>query len=123
MSPAPPGAPYETNPSMPSGSTGTVGTGSYEAYHPDRVSDLPRAESPPPLPVNILRQDKYGTRDLGGHLQVFHHLSTQQQGPKMCPTTSQQHPRSELPLTRAIITKTSTHALQSLLPQLYSQGI
>lgn len=50
MSPAPQGTPYETNPSMPSGSTGTVGTGSYDAYHPDRVSDLPRAESPPPLP-------------------------------------------------------------------------
>lgn len=35
---------------MPSISTGTTGTGSYEAYNPDRASDLPRAESPPPLP-------------------------------------------------------------------------
>ncbi|KAH6651782.1 hypothetical protein BKA67DRAFT_337964 [Truncatella angustata] len=47
---APP--PYGTNPSMPSVSTGTVGSSGYEAYNPDRasVSDLPRAESPPPLP-------------------------------------------------------------------------
>lgn len=44
------GVPYGSNPSMPSVSTGTTGTGSYEAYNPDRASDLPRAESPPPLP-------------------------------------------------------------------------
>ncbi|KAK6085409.1 pH-response regulator protein palI/prr-5 [Seiridium cupressi] len=49
-SPGPPGAPYGTNPSMPSVSAGATGTGSYEAYNPDRASDLPRAESPPPLP-------------------------------------------------------------------------
>lgn len=49
-SPGPQGAPYAPNPSMPSVSTGTTGTGSYEAYNPDRASDLPRAESPPPLP-------------------------------------------------------------------------
>ncbi|ORY67707.1 SUR7/PalI family-domain-containing protein [Pseudomassariella vexata] len=49
-SPATVGAPYGMNPSMPSASTGTTGMGGYEAYHPDRVSELPRAESPPPLP-------------------------------------------------------------------------
>jgi hypothetical protein len=46
---SPYGAPapgYAANASMPSVSTGT---GSYEAYNPDRAS-LPRAESPPPLP-------------------------------------------------------------------------
>lgn len=48
-SPAP-AVPYGANPSMPSVSTGTTGTGGYEAYNPDRVSELPRAESPPPLP-------------------------------------------------------------------------
>lgn len=36
-----------TNPSMPSVSTGPSG---YEAYNPNRESILPRAESPPPLP-------------------------------------------------------------------------
>ncbi|KAK8024002.1 SUR7/PalI family-domain-containing protein [Apiospora rasikravindrae] len=35
---------------MPSASTGNTGTGGFEAYNPDRVSELPRAESPPPLP-------------------------------------------------------------------------
>ena len=45
-SPGPPSAPgYNMNPSMPS-----VSTGSYDAYNPDRDSELPRAESPPPLP-------------------------------------------------------------------------
>lgn len=48
-SPAP-AVPYGANPSMPSVSSGTVGTGNYEAYNPDRASELPRAESPPPLP-------------------------------------------------------------------------
>lgn len=50
QSPGPPSAPgYQMNslnPSMPSVSTGN----SYEAYTPGRESDLPRAESPPPLP-------------------------------------------------------------------------
>ncbi len=46
-SPGPPSAPgYGSNPSMPS-----VSTGSFEAYNPERISsELPRAESPPPLP-------------------------------------------------------------------------
>ncbi|KAK8877162.1 pH-response regulator protein palI/prr-5 [Apiospora arundinis] len=48
-SPAP-GAPYGANQSMPNAPAGNTGTGSYEAYNPDRVSELPRAESPPPLP-------------------------------------------------------------------------
>lgn len=34
------------NPSMPSVAT----SNSYEAYNPSREEDLPRAESPPPLP-------------------------------------------------------------------------
>ncbi|KAI1851921.1 hypothetical protein JX265_008274 [Neoarthrinium moseri] len=47
-SPAP-AVPYGANPSMPGMATGAAATGGYEAYNPDRVSDLPRAESPPPL--------------------------------------------------------------------------
>ncbi|KAI1079671.1 pali-domain-containing protein [Whalleya microplaca] len=44
-----PSAPYGMNAPMPTGSTGTTGT--YGAYNPDsRISELPRAESPPPLP-------------------------------------------------------------------------
>ncbi|KAI1343340.1 pali-domain-containing protein [Xylariaceae sp. FL0016] len=50
VSPGPLNAAYGANPSMPSISTGTTGTGSYEVYNPGRGSDLPRAESPPPLP-------------------------------------------------------------------------
>ncbi|ETS84862.1 hypothetical protein PFICI_02887 [Pestalotiopsis fici W106-1] len=50
-SPGPQGAAYDANPSMPSVSTGTTGTsGSYQAYNPNRISEYPRAESPPPLP-------------------------------------------------------------------------
>lgn len=49
-SPGPPSAPgyamNNMNPSMPSISSGNT----YEAYNPNRESDLPRAESPPPLP-------------------------------------------------------------------------
>ena len=45
------------NPPMPSASTGAVGTGGYEAYNPDRVSELPRAESPPPLPCEENARD------------------------------------------------------------------
>lgn len=49
-SPGPPSAPgyamSNLNPSMPSVATGN----SYEAYNPAREEDLPRAESPPPLP-------------------------------------------------------------------------
>ena len=45
---------------MPSASAGTVGTGGYEAYNPDRVSELPRAESPPPLPCETARDDQVG---------------------------------------------------------------
>ncbi|TPX14446.1 uncharacterized protein E0L32_005410 [Thyridium curvatum] len=45
-SPGPPNGPYNSNPSMPS-----MSTGSYDPYNPEiRASDLPRAESPPPLP-------------------------------------------------------------------------
>ncbi|CAJ2503943.1 Uu.00g113370.m01.CDS01 [Anthostomella pinea] len=43
-----PDAPYGVNSSTPNVPTGT--TGGYQAYNPDRASDLPRAESPPPLP-------------------------------------------------------------------------
>ncbi|KAI1322630.1 pali-domain-containing protein [Xylariaceae sp. FL0255] len=49
MSPAP-AAPYDSNPSMPSVSTGLGSAGGYEPYRPDQADDLPRAESPPPLP-------------------------------------------------------------------------
>lgn len=49
-SPAPPSAPgYQMNnmnPSMPNGSTDN----NYQAYNPGMDGDLPRAESPPPLP-------------------------------------------------------------------------
>lgn len=49
-SPGPPSAPgyamANLNPSMSNVSTGN----SYEAYNPNREEDLPRAESPPPLP-------------------------------------------------------------------------
>ncbi|KAI1825035.1 pali-domain-containing protein [Xylaria intraflava] len=48
-SPAPPGAPYEENPSMYSVSTGVSNPGGYLPYRPDDANDLPRAESPPPL--------------------------------------------------------------------------
>ncbi|KAI8632607.1 pali-domain-containing protein [Xylariaceae sp. FL1651] len=51
MSPAPRGPPYDANPSIPSVSTSITNTGSYQAYHPDQGNDLPRAESPPPLPA------------------------------------------------------------------------
>ncbi|KAI0547575.1 pali-domain-containing protein [Xylaria curta] len=50
MSPAPPRAPYDENPSMPSMSTGVTNTSGYQPYRPDNADDLPRAESPPPLP-------------------------------------------------------------------------
>lgn len=50
-SPGPPSAPgYQMNslnPSVPS----AVAGGNYQAYNPGMDSDLPRAESPPPLPV------------------------------------------------------------------------
>ncbi|KAJ2977790.1 hypothetical protein NUW58_g7699 [Xylaria curta] len=49
-SPGPPRAPYDDNPSMPSISTGVVNTGGYQPYRPNDADDLPRAESPPPLP-------------------------------------------------------------------------
>ncbi|KAI0454049.1 pali-domain-containing protein [Xylaria acuta] len=50
VSPVPPRAPYDDNPSMPSVSTGVTNTGGYQPYRPDDANDLPRAESPPPLP-------------------------------------------------------------------------
>lgn len=62
-SPAPPGGSYDMNlnPPMPSVSPGPAGTGGYEAYNPDRVSELPRAESPPPLPgMEDPRDDRVG---------------------------------------------------------------
>ncbi|KAI1176383.1 pali-domain-containing protein [Nemania sp. FL0916] len=43
-------APYDDNPSMPSVSTGVTNAGGYQPYRPDDANDLPRAESPPPLP-------------------------------------------------------------------------
>jgi len=49
-SPAPLGGSYDDNPSMPSIPAGVANTGKYQAYHPDDSNDLPRAESPPPLP-------------------------------------------------------------------------
>lgn len=56
-SPGPPSAPgyhmnnmNASNPSMPSVSTGQ----SYEPYNPNREEDLPRAESPPPLPGTVV---------------------------------------------------------------------
>lgn len=53
-SPGPPSAPgyhmnNSTNPSLPSVSTGN----GYEAYKPNPEEDLPRAESPPPLPGTV----------------------------------------------------------------------
>ncbi|KAI1379186.1 pali-domain-containing protein [Hypoxylon crocopeplum] len=50
VSPTPPGGSYGMEPPMPNISTGTTEAGSFQAYNPDRASDLPRAESPPPLP-------------------------------------------------------------------------
>lgn len=51
-SPGPQGTNYGPNLSMPDVSTGVTeaGPGAYQAYNPNRTSDLPRAESPPPLP-------------------------------------------------------------------------
>ncbi|KAI0487692.1 pali-domain-containing protein [Xylaria cf. heliscus] len=54
VSPAPPNAPYDDNRSMPSVSTGITNTGGYQPYRADDPDDLPRAESPPPLPGNDL---------------------------------------------------------------------
>ncbi|KAK5636143.1 hypothetical protein RRF57_011855 [Xylaria bambusicola] len=53
-SPGPAGAPYDNNPSMPSVSTDVTNTGGYQPYRPDNTDDLPRAESPPPLPNSDL---------------------------------------------------------------------
>ncbi|KAI0877976.1 pali-domain-containing protein [Hypoxylon argillaceum] len=47
-------APYDENPSMPSVSTGVTNASGYQAYRPDDPNDLPRAESPPPLPGSDL---------------------------------------------------------------------
>ncbi|KAI1483437.1 hypothetical protein K445DRAFT_12056 [Daldinia sp. EC12] len=41
---------YEVEPPVPSIPAGMVEGGNYQAYNPDRISDLPRAESPPPMP-------------------------------------------------------------------------
>ncbi|KAI0431811.1 pali-domain-containing protein [Xylaria sp. FL1042] len=49
-SPAPARAPYEENPSIPVVPAGVTNTGGYQPYRPDHTDDLPRAESPPPLP-------------------------------------------------------------------------
>ncbi|KAI0118173.1 pali-domain-containing protein [Nemania sp. FL0031] len=49
-----PRAPYDENPSMPSISTGVTNTAGYQPYRPDDPNDLPRAESPPPLPGSDL---------------------------------------------------------------------
>ncbi|KAI0805107.1 pali-domain-containing protein [Xylaria sp. FL0064] len=53
-SPAPPRAPYEDNASIPNMSAGVANTGGYQPYRPDQTDDLPRAESPPPLPESNL---------------------------------------------------------------------
>lgn len=37
-------------PPMPNAPMGAAEAGGFQAYKPDRVSELPRAESPPPLP-------------------------------------------------------------------------
>ncbi|TGJ81832.1 hypothetical protein E0Z10_g6945 [Xylaria hypoxylon] len=52
--PGPPRAPYDDNPSMPSASSGVTNTGGYQPYRPENADDLPRAESPPPLPESNL---------------------------------------------------------------------
>ncbi|KAI0403829.1 pali-domain-containing protein [Xylaria palmicola] len=58
-SPAPPRAPYDDNPSMPSVSTGVTNTSRYQPYRPDDANeDLPRAESPPPLPGTELPESR-----------------------------------------------------------------
>ncbi|OTB04708.1 hypothetical protein M426DRAFT_73283 [Hypoxylon sp. CI-4A] len=48
-SPAPPGS-YGMEPPVPSIPASAAEGGSFQAYRPDRVSELPRAESPPPMP-------------------------------------------------------------------------
>ncbi|KAI1810734.1 pali-domain-containing protein [Poronia punctata] len=62
--PAPAGAPYDDNPPIPSMPTAVVNPGGYQAYRPDDSSDpsdLPRAESPPPLPEgDIPRSNSVG---------------------------------------------------------------
>ncbi|RYP44803.1 hypothetical protein DL768_008761 [Monosporascus sp. mg162] len=61
QNPGPSVSPYDMNAPMPSVSTGPVAKRSYEAYNPDRVGDLPRAESPPPLPgMDDMRDDRVG---------------------------------------------------------------
>lgn len=52
-SPGPSRGPYEDN-SIANVSTGAINTGGYQAYRPDDANDLPRAESPPPLPGSDL---------------------------------------------------------------------
>ncbi|KAF2970647.1 hypothetical protein GQX73_g2867 [Xylaria multiplex] len=54
-SPGPLRAPYDDDvPPMPSVSTGVTNTGGYQPYRPENADDLPRAESPPPLPDSDL---------------------------------------------------------------------
>ncbi|KAI0422998.1 SUR7/PalI family-domain-containing protein [Xylaria grammica] len=53
-SPGPARAPYDENPSMPSVPAGITNTGGYQPYRPENADDLPRAESPPPLPESDL---------------------------------------------------------------------
>ncbi|RYP07154.1 hypothetical protein DL764_002701 [Monosporascus ibericus] len=61
QTPGPSVSPYDMNAPIPSVSTGSVARRSYEAYNPDRVGDLPRAESPPPLPgTDGTRDDRVG---------------------------------------------------------------
>ncbi|RYP23678.1 hypothetical protein DL765_000974 [Monosporascus sp. GIB2] len=61
QTPGPSGTPYGMNAPVPSVSPSPAGGRSYEAYNPDRVSDLPRAESPPPLPgMDDMRDDRVG---------------------------------------------------------------
>ncbi|KAI0172735.1 pali-domain-containing protein [Hypoxylon sp. FL1284] len=49
-SPAPPNGPYGMEPPVPNLPPGAAEATGYQAYNPSRVSELPRAESPPPLP-------------------------------------------------------------------------
>ncbi|KAI0971978.1 pali-domain-containing protein [Xylaria arbuscula] len=53
-SPGPARAPYEENSSIPNVSAAVTNTGGYQPYRPDNADDLPRAESPPPLPQSDL---------------------------------------------------------------------
>lgn len=50
VSPAPQGGPYGMEPSIPAIPANAPEPGNFQAYNPSHASELPRAESPPPLP-------------------------------------------------------------------------